>query len=302
VPGINIMNQIDRPQNIRFGIILMIIGLALFTTGEAIVKGLAPHYDITQIVWSRYIFHAVVTFILFSRSGIFKLAKTTRPWLHTSRSALMLIATSLFFFALRYLPLADAVAILFIAPIMITAFSIPILKEHVGWRRWAAIFVGFIGAMIIIRPGGVATHWAALLPFGSAICYAVYQILTRIAARTDSTQTSLFWTSVFGVCVTSLFVPFAWTPPTAIDWVLMMGLGSAYGIGHYLLIRGLEIAPASRLSPFLYTQIIWATFFGFVFFGQFPDMTTIGGAAVVISSGLYIWWRETKQAAEDAKD
>ena len=296
------MTQIDRPQNIRLGIVLMMIGLALFTGGEAVVKTLALKYDVTQIVWSRYVFHALVTFLLFYRSGIFQLAKTTRPWLHISRSALMLIATSLFFFALRYLPLADAVAIHFIAPILITAFSIPILKEQVGWRRWAAIFVGFIGAMIIIRPGSGGTHWAAILPLGSAVCYAIYQILTRIASKTDSTQTSLFWTSVFGVGVTSLFVPFFWVTPTLTEWGLMMALGSMYGVGHYLLIRGLEMAPASRLSPFLYTQIIWATLFGVIFFGQFPDMITVGGAAVVIASGLYIWWRETKSASEPAKD
>jgi drug/metabolite transporter (DMT)-like permease len=280
---------------------LMMIGLALFTGGEAVVKTLAPKYDVTQIVWSRYVFHALVTFLLFYRSGIFQLAKTTRPWLHVSRSALMLIATSLFFFALRYLPLADAVAIHFIAPILITAFSIPILKEQVGWGRWAAIFVGFIGAMIIIRPGGGGTHWAAILPLGSAVCYAIYQILTRIASKTDSTQTSLFWTSVFGVGVTSLFVPFFWVTPTLTEWGLMIALGGMYGIGHYLLIRGLEMAPASRLSPFLYTQIIWATLFGVIFFGQFPDMITIAGAVVVIASGLYIWWRETSSADESAK-
>jgi len=296
------MTQIDRPQNIRLGIVLMMIGLALFTGGEAVVKTLAPKYDVTQIVWSRYVFHALVTFVLFFRSGVFQLAKTTRPWLHISRSALMLIATSLFFFALRYLPLADAVAIHFIAPILITAFSIPILKEQVGWRRWAAIFVGFIGAMIIIRPGGVGTHWAALLPLGSAVCYAIYQILTRIASKTDSTQTSLFWTSVFGVGVTSLFVPFVWITPTPIEWLLMAGLGGMYGVGHYLLIRGLEMAPASRLSPFLYTQIIWATLFGVIFFGQFPDGITIAGAAVVIASGLYIWWRESAKTEKPSGD
>jgi drug/metabolite transporter (DMT)-like permease len=296
------MTQIDRPQNIRLGIVLMMMGLALFTGGEAVVKTLAPKYDVTQIVWSRYVFHALVTFVLFSRSGIFKLAKTTRPWLHISRSALMLTATSLFFLALGYLPLADAVAIHFIAPILITAFSIPILKEQVGWRRWAAIFVGFIGALIIIRPGGGGTHWAALLPLGSAVCYAIYQILTRIASKTDSTQTSLFWTSVFGVGVTSLFVPFVWITPTPIEWLLMAGLGGMYGVGHYLLIRGLEMAPASRLSPFLYTQIIWATLFGVIFFGQFPDGLTIAGAAVVIASGLYIWWRESARTEKPSAD
>ena len=193
------MEQIQRTQNTKFGIFLLIAGLALFCVGETIVKILANDYEITQIVWARYVFHGLVTVLIFLRFGFVKLTKPTRPWLHMLRSALMLIATTLYFSALRFLPLADAVAIHFIAPILITAFSIPILKEKVGPRRWAAIFVGFVGTIIIIRPGTVGMHWAALLPLGTAICYAVYQILTRIASRTDSTQTNLFWTSAFGI-------------------------------------------------------------------------------------------------------
>ena len=211
----------------------------------------------------------------------------------------MLIATALFFTALRYLPLADAVAINFLAPLLVTAFSIPILKEKVGPRRWVAIAVGFVGAMVIIRPGSGAMHWAALLPLGTAVCYALYQILTRIAARTETTNTSLFWTSVFGVVATSIVVPFFWTQPTALAWGLMVALGTMYGLGHYLLIRGLELAPASVLSPFLYTQIIWAILLGLLIFGHFPDGYTWLGMAIVIGSGLYIWWRESAKKPEE---
>lgn len=277
----------------------MMTGLALFTVGEVIVKTLTKNYDITQIVWARYVFHALVTFAIFSRVNVFRQAQTTRPGLHITRSALMLVATTLFFTSLRYLPLADAVAINFVAPLLVTALSIPILKEKVGIRRWAAIFVGFGGVLIIIRPGMGVMHWAAILPLMTAVCYAFYQILTRIAARTDDTQTSLFWTSAFGVIVTSIAVPFFWTAPSPLEWAMMIALGAVYGLGHYLLIRGLEIAPASKLSPFLYTQIIWATLLGFAFFDHFPDMPTLIGVAIVIGSGLYIWQRETRHEPKE---
>jgi len=287
------MSQIERPQNIRLGIGLLLIAVALFTIGEAIVKSLAHDYDITQIVWARYIFHALVTYTVFSRVNVFRLARTTRPGLHIARSALMLAATTLFFTSLRYLALADAIAISFVGPLLVTALSIPILKEQVGIRRWMAILVGFGGVLFIIRPGVGVMHWAAVLPLCTAVCYAFYQILTRIASRSDDTQTSLFWMSAFGVVVSSVAVPFFWTMPGPIEWVMMAALGTVYGLGHYLLIRGLEIAPASKLSPFLYTQIIWATLLGLVVFDQFPDGPTLIGGAIVIGSGLYIWWRES---------
>lgn len=288
------MTPVDRPHNVKLGIILMVSGLALFTGGETIVKTLARDHDITQIVWARYIFHALVTIIIFSRAGILSKARSTRPWLHIARSALMLGATSMFFLSLRYLPLADAVAINFISPLLVTALSIPLLGEKVGRRRWIAILVGFGGVLVIIQPGSATLHWAVILPMLTAVCYAFYQILTRIAARTDDTMTSLFWTSVFGVVVTSVAVPFFWTTPDLIGWILMVVLGAVYGLGHYLLIRALEISPASTLAPFLYTQIIWATLFGFFIFDHFPDVYTFAGLAILIGSGLYIWRREMR--------
>jgi drug/metabolite transporter (DMT)-like permease len=283
------------PQNVRLGIALVCCGVVLFAVGEAFVKVLVPKHAIPQIVWARYVFHAMVFFVLFPTAGIVRQLRTTRPVLHVTRSLLMLLATTLFFTALRYLPLADAVAINFAAPLLVTALSIPLLGEKVGWRRWCAIVSGFLGVMLIIRPGLGIVHWAAVLPLGTAVCYSFYQVLTRIAARTDNVQTSLFWTSAVGVLVTSCIVPFYWVTPTLASWGWMMALGAVYGIGHYLLIRGLEIAEASVVSPFIYTQIIWAGLLGYVFFDNLPDAATLSGAAIVISSGLYIWWRETKR-------
>lgn len=288
--------HVPRAENIRLGIVLMMSGLALFTVGEALVKLLTRDYDVAQIVWARYAFHALFTVAIFSRGNVLRQARTSRPGLHIGRSALMLVATGCFFTALRYLPLADAIAIMFVAPLLVTAFAIPLLGETVGPRRWAAIAVGFAGVMFIIRPGSPDMHWAMALPLVSATCYALYQVLTRIAARSDSAETSLFWTSAFGVVVMTGVAPFFWDPPDATGWAMMAALGGAYGVGHYLLIRGLEVAPASRLAPFLYTQIIWAALLGLAIFDQFPDRPTLAGLAIVIASGIYIWRRELKRA------
>lgn len=286
----------ERPpveQNTRLGIVFMMAGIAMFANGEAAVKHLAAHYDVMQVVWARYTFHALLFLAIFSRMGIVNQIRTRRPALQLGRSILLLMGTALFFTALRFLPLADAVAINFVSPLLVTAFSIPLLGERVGVRRWAAIVVGLAGVLIIIRPGSAAVHWAAVLPLGTAVCYAFYQIMTRIASRTEDARTNLFWTSAVGAIVTSAIAPFVWTAPDGLGWLLMAATGLLFGFGHFLLIKGLEIAPASVLSPFMYTQIIWAMVLGLLVFGQFPDSFTFGGAAIVIASGLYVWYRET---------
>ena len=287
------MDVAPRIQNSRLGIFLLCAGVAFFGVGEACVKTLAAEYDILQVVWARYVFHALVFLAIFSRSGIINQMKTSRPFLHIARSITLMIGTVSFFTALIYLSLPEAVAINFVAPLLVTALSIPFLGEKVGPRRWAAIFVGFLGVLVIIRPGLGVMHWAAFLPLITAISYAGYQIMTRIAGRTEDTKTSLFWTSTVGVIVMSCIVPFVWKAPDATAWVIMVATGAVFGFGHYLLIRAFEVAAVSTLSPFLYTQIIWVTIISIVVFDQFPDQFSILGAAIVIGSGLYIWHRET---------
>ena len=287
------MDVAPRIQNSRLGIFLLCAGVAFFGVGEACVKTLAAEYDILQVVWARYVFHALVFLAIFSRSGIISQMKTSRPFLHIARSITLMIGTVSFFTALIYLSLPEAVAINFVAPLLVTALSIPFLGEKVGPRRWAAIFVGFLGVLVIIRPGLGVMHWAAFLPLITAVSYAGYQIMTRIAGRTEDTKTSLFWTSTVGVIVMSCIVPFVWKAPDATAWVIMVATGAVFGFGHYLLIRAFEVAAVSTLSPFLYTQIIWVTIISIVVFDQFPDQFSILGAAIVIGSGLYIWHRET---------
>ena len=287
--------QIDRPQNARRGILLMIAGLAMFSIGEGAVKYLTTQHEIIQIVWARYTFHALLFLLIFSRIGIKRQIATNRPWLQLGRSILLLTATTFFFTAVRHLTLAEAISINFVSPLLVTAFSIPLLGEQVGVRRWFAIAVGFVGVLIIVRPGLGVMHWAAVLPLGTAVCYALYQILTRIAVRTEDTQTSLFWTSAVGVMVTSALVPFAWTAPSPFAWGLMIGTGLFFGFGHLLLIKGFEVAPASMLAPFIYTQLIWVTIIGYLIFDNFPDRFTLIGGLIVIASGLYVWHRETRR-------
>ena len=287
-------NANGRAQKPSLGILLMCAGVSLFGTGEACVKTLARDYDVMQIVWARYVFHALVFLVVFSRGGIWSQMATRRPFLHLARSVTLLAGTVTFFTALKFLPLAEAVSINFVAPLLVTALSIPFLSEQVGIRRWTAIVVGFAGVLVIIRPGFGIVHWAAVLPLITAVCYAGYQIMTRIAGRTEDTKTSLFWTSAVGVVVMSFVVPFVWSSPDTRGWVLMIATGCLFGLGHYLLIRAFEIAQVSTLSPFLYTQLVWAVVFSVFLFGEFPDRFSIAGAAVVIGSGLYVWHRERR--------
>ena len=283
-----------RVQNPSLGILLLCGGVAFFGLGEACVKTLSKDYDILQVVWARYMFHALVFLIIFSRSGIVSQMRTARPFLHLARSVALMLGTISFFTALIYLSLPEAVAINFAAPLLVTALSIPFLGEKVGPRRWCAILVGFAGVLVIIRPGLGVMHWAAILPLGTAVCYAAYQIMTRIAGRTEDTKTSLFWTSAVGVVVMSCIAPFVWTAPDAFAWTLMVATGALFGFGHYLLIRAFEVAAVSELSPFLYTQIIWVTIISILVFDQFPDAFSMLGATIVIASGIYIWHRETR--------
>jgi len=208
----------------------------------------------------------------------------------------MLLGSTMFnFMAFRYLQLDEAMAILFSTPFLIAIFAGPMLGEWVGWRRWTAILVGFSGVLLVVRPGMGGIQWAALLSFGSAICYAFYNILTRMLARSDSSETTLFYANLFGCLVMAPVLPFVWiTPPNPLDWGLMLALGVLGAGGHFLLILAHRRAPASVLSPFIYTQIVWASTLGYLVFGNVPSRWTAAGALVVIASGLYLLNRERK--------
>jgi drug/metabolite transporter (DMT)-like permease len=221
--------------------------------------------------------------------------QTQKPLLQVGRSALLLGSTVFNFMAFRYLQLDEALAILFSTPFMVAILAWPLLGEWVGWRRWIAIGVGFVGVLVVVRPGLGGLQWAALLSFGSAVCYAFYSITTRMLARYDSSETTLFYSNMLGAAIMLPVLPFVWTPPRSIlDGILMVALGAFGAFGHFLLISAHRHAPASVLSPFMYTQLVWATTAGYLVFGDVPSRWTLAGAAIVVASGLYLLHRERR--------
>lgn len=281
----------------RQGIAWMLLSVLLAAGMDATAKYLTQFYPVLQIVWARYTFQAlVVVVVLAPRLPV--LIRTQRLGIQLMRSAMLLGATVTFVFGLRNLPLAEASTILFLAPLIVTALSVPILGERVGPRRWAAVCAGFVGALIIIRPGGAVSVWA-VFPLATAFLYALYMVTTRHLSRTDSTLTTLVYTASVGALVMSAIVPFVWTPLDAKSWLLLIMLGVMGGLNHFALIRAFRAATVGVVSPFEYSRLIWATLFGFVLFGNLPDGWTVLGAAVIVGAGLYVFRRETRPAGAD---
>ena len=188
-----------------------------------------------------------------------------------------------------------------LAPIFVTALSWPILKEYVGPRRWTGILIGFVGAMIIIRPGSGSVDTALMFPLGAAILYSLYQISTRMLRHADSVMTTLLYSALIGTVITTITVPFFWITPGLTDWALMVGLGVFGGLGHFALIKAYSVAQAATVAPFSYSNMIWSISYGYLFFGDWPDNWTLIGAGVIIASGLYIFFREqTRRKLQEA--
>lgn len=274
----------DPRRGIAYAVAFSVLILGM----DALVKHLTSLYPVAMIIWARYVFHVATTPVLGMRGGLRGLLATRRPVIQIVRSFCMLGATVSFFTALAFIPLADAVAISFVAPLLITILAIPALGERVGPRRLAACAMGFVGAMLIVRPGFEERHWAYLLPLGSAVCYAGYGILTRKLGATERPTTSLFYMASIGALASSAFVPFHWVAPDALGWVTLASVGAVAAVSHLLLIQAYRFAPVSVIAPFGYLDIVWATLFGRALFGDFPDPLTWAGIAVVAGSGLYV--------------
>lgn len=267
--------------------------VACFACLDATAKYLSGHMDVLQVVWVRYTAAFLLTLVIsnpLTRPG---LVLTRRPALQVGRAVLLLGSTLFNFLALRYLQLDQALAITFSTPFLVAVLSGPLLGEWVGWRRWAAICVGFLGVLVVTRPGFGGIHPAALLSLTAAFCLAFYGIATRALARTDSNETTLFYSNMVGAVAMLPVLPFVWTTPGSILLVLLMLLVGVLGsLGHYLLIAGHRHAQASLLAPFMYTQLVWVAALGWLVFGDLPNRWTLAGAAVVVASGLYILHRE----------
>ena len=274
------------------GIPWIILATLLFVTMDATVKALLRDgYELPQVIWGRYFFHVLLLVIVLA-PRIRIVAQSGNLKLQLTRSVLMLLTTSLFFAGLMFVPLAEASAMMLISPLVVTALAMPILKELVGPRRWAGVALGMLGAMIIIRPGSEFISLGILLPAAAACSFAFYQVSTRYLSEADPILTTLFFTALVGAVITSIVAPFYWTPPSSEACVFLITAGVCGGIGHFALIKALTLSPASIIAPYSYLNLIWATIYGFVLFAELPDTWTIGGAAIITGSGLYVYHRE----------
>lgn len=274
---------------------LLIATGTLLAGMDAFAKFLALEVPVIMVLWGRYFFHTAITFCSYgirTRSLQFLCAK--RPGLQLIRAASLFGATFFLYIAVTRMPLGDASAIQFLAPVLVTALSGLLLGEHVGPRRWMAVVCGFIGVLLVARPGSGVLGWNALLPLATAVLLAVYMMMTRIIRDKDDPAATTFYSTAVGALVLSLLVIFYWQSLTAFQWSIMIAMGAAGALGHFMLVKAFHSAEASMLAPFTYSQVVAAILWGYLIFDDVPSPWTIAGASVVIGSGLYVWYRETR--------
>lgn len=285
------MTQQNQPW---LGIWLMIATTLVFAMQDGISSHLAGEYNVLMVVMIRYWFFGAFVIAVASRraGGIRAVAATKQPLLQISRALLLVTEICIMVSGFVLLGLVESHAVFTSYPLLIAALSGPLLGEVVGWRRWAAIGIGFVGVIIILQPGfGVFSPYA-LIPLLSAFLFALYGLLTRYAARQDSAATSFFWTGTVGAVAITFVGVWFWEPMTASDWSWMAVLCVTGAGGHYLLIKCYEVAEAGAVQPFAYLQLVWASMLGVVVFGEVVETNVAIGAGIVVCAGLFTIWRE----------
>jgi drug/metabolite transporter (DMT)-like permease len=281
-------------QNTRLGILLMIATTFVFAMQDGISRHLAGEYNVFMVIMIRYWFFAAFVMSIAARKagGLRAAAKTSQPILQAFRAVLLVTEICVMVLAFTLLGLIESHAVFTCYPLLIAALSGPVLGEKVGWRRWAAIGVGFIGVLIILQPGFGVFRIEAIVPLIAALMFALYGLLTRYAARKDSTATSFFWTGTVGsLAMTSVGIWF-WEPMTGPDWGWMGLLCVTGALGHWLLIRCYEVAEASAVQPFAYLQLVFVSVLGIVVFAETIRTNVAIGAALIVAAGLFTLWRE----------
>jgi len=285
----------SRPASrTSLGALLTMLAMLCFAGMDAISKWLVADYSVAQMIWIRYILLCLFAWFVVRREGLRAAFRTTRPVLQIVRSLIAVIEGAMFVLAFRYLPLADIHAVAATSPLIVIALGVLFLGERAGLARWLAVAAGFVGVLLIVRPGFRSLDWPLLLPLVGAIMWAGYQILTRLASLSDSPGTSLLWSAIVALAATSFVGPVYWTWPTATAWTLMIVISLMGAIAHYALIKALDYAEAGAVQPYAYTLLVWVTILGFVLFGDVPDLWTILGAAIVVASGLYTWHHDRR--------
>ena len=273
-------------------IILNLSAWVMLPIMDGFAKYLSSTIPVLQITWSRYFFTVILVLpimLIFFRKN-FKWTK--QPKLQLVRGLLLFSANILFFYSISVISLAKALTLAFIAPLIVTILSPIVLGEKVGLRRWAAVITGFIGSLIVLRPGFVEINIASLAALGTGILYGIYLIVTRKLHNSDHPLLTLLLTGVVGAIIGSAIMPTVWVQPSITDWYMMFAIGFFASVGHFLLILSLRYADASKLAPFGYFEIVTNIIIGYYFFNHFPDIWTFLGLFVIISSGVYIFRRE----------
>jgi drug/metabolite transporter (DMT)-like permease len=285
-----------RPDDPLRGILLTVAAIALFSIADAMSKQLAQTLPPLEVVWIRYSVFLPLALLALTRRGGFRLLRPRTPGLQVIRGLGVVGSALAMTAALRVLPMAEATAINFVSPAFITALSVLFLGEVVGWRRWTAIAVGLLGALIVVRPGSGVFQPAALLPLVTAAAWAVAVIATRRMAGGDPPETTLIWSAGVGLAVCSLLVPFVFVVPSWGELGLGVALGIVSAVPHALVVLAYRVAPASVLAPFAYVQLLTSAVVGAIAFGALPDGWTLVGGAVIAASGLYMAHRERVRA------
>lgn len=280
----------------RRGILLMLLAILLFTAMDAQAKGLVARYPAPMVIWARFMGQILFVLIWLGPAGTRAALHTRRPFSHLARAACQFGATSFFFLSLGHVGLAEATALADINPVLITLGAALFLGERLGPRRLAAVGVAMVGAMIVIRPGAGVFTPAALLPLACAVCYAANALLTRHIGRQEGPETAMLIAALFGTLVAGLALPLVAVPVALGDLPLFLLIG-ALGAGAQLaLIRAFSLAEAATLAPLGYVGLIFATLWGIVLYGEWPDRWTVLGALVIAGAGVYVWHRETRAA------
>ncbi len=289
----------DRMKAIAF----MAAAVTLFSCLDTTAKYLVSHSELktAQVVWLRFMGQIALMLAILGPNALPGLLTTQKPGLQTLRSFLMAATTTCNFIAVKYLRLDQTVAIAFLAPLVVAALAGPLLGEWVGWRRMVAILVGFLGILVVVRPGFAEVHWAFGVSLLAMLAYALFMLVTRKLAPYDPPLTTLFLAMLAGGILGAPFALSEWVwPAGALEWLKLLSLGAFGGLGHYMLIHAYRLAPASSVSPFLYFQILSMVSLGYLVFGDLPDRWSLLGSGIVIAAGVYLVHRERVTA--HAKD
>jgi drug/metabolite transporter (DMT)-like permease len=274
------------------GILLIVASMVVFALLDAAAKYVMQGLPPPVAVFFRYFIAFLLSIAIIMRQGGLTLVATRHPLLQTVRGLLLMFSTIFNFIAMSHLQLAQTAAISFTVPLWVCALSVPLLGEHVGLRRWTAVIIGFLGVLIIMRPGSMSFHWAMFFSLASSFCAANYNIVTRKVGGHDRAETSLFYVGLVGALAAAVPMPWVWQMPQGLQWVLLLAMGCFGAGGHFMLIQAHRLAAASALAPFVYTQIVWMILIGYIVFSDVPDHWTLLGAAVVVTSGLFVFARE----------